>query len=179
MNKNLRLLAFLAIIIGIFYINNKFNNKLLSIYYQAKKIPEIIAMSATVCVLLFPSLVDKELLMNIPILGNLMRSPIFRILFSGLNLGEVDNKDEIKKTDLIKEDVKVNRKVSDSLKKYVAANQKWKCNMCNNLLEATYEVDHINPLYKGGSNEFNNLQALCRNCHGKKTMDDRLKKSNI
>jgi hypothetical protein len=102
MNKNLRLLAFLAIIIGIFYINNKFNNKLLSIYYQAKKIPEIIAMSATVCVLLFPSLVDKELLMNIPILGNLLRSPIFRILFSGLNLGEMDNKDEIKKTDLIK-----------------------------------------------------------------------------
>ena len=47
--------------------------------------------------------------------------------------------------------------------------------MCNNLLDATYEVDHINPLYKGGTNDFNNLQALCRNCHGKKTIDDRLK----
>jgi hypothetical protein len=175
MNKNLRLLAFVAIIIGIFYINNKFNDKLLSYYYQAKKIPEIIALSATICVLLFPSLIDNDLLMNIPLIGNLMRSPIFKILFSGLNLGNIDKKDEIKKNDLVEVDVKRNRKVSDSLKKYVAANQKWKCNMCNNLLDATYEVDHINPLYKGGTNDFNNLQALCRNCHGKKTIDDRLK----
>jgi hypothetical protein len=66
-----------------------------------------------------------------------------------------------KNQNLIKEDVKVNRKVSDSLKKYVAANQKWKCNMCNNLLEATYEVDHINPLYKGGSNEFHIIYKHC------------------
>jgi hypothetical protein len=175
MNKNLRLLAFIVIIIGIFYINNKFNDKLLSFYYQAKKIPEIIALSATICVLLFPSLIDRDLLMNIPIIGNMMSSPIFRMLFSGLNLGNIDKKEEIKKSDLVEVDVKTTRKVSDSLKKYVAANQKWKCNMCNNLLDATYEVDHIRPLYKGGSNDFKNLQALCRNCHGKKTIEDRLK----
>jgi len=31
-------------------------------------------------------------------------------------------------------------------------------------------------LFKGGSNEINNLIALCRNCHGKKTL---LENNNI
>lgn len=69
---------------------------------------------------------------------------------------------------------KDNRNVSQTLKKYVAANQQWKCNYCNNLLDSSYEVDHIIPLYKNGSNDISNLQALCRNCHGKKTIYDKL-----
>jgi hypothetical protein len=64
------------------------------------------------------------------------------------------------------------RKVSEKTKKIVASNQKWKCNICSELLSASYEVDHINPLFKGGSNEIDNLQALCRNCHGNKTISD-------
>ena len=43
------------------------------------------------------------------------------------------------------------------------------------MLDCAYEVDHILALYKGGSNEIDNLMALCRNCHGKKTAKDRLK----
>jgi len=66
------------------------------------------------------------------------------------------------------------RSVSESKKKYIASNQKWKCSHCNQILDNTYEVDHIIPLYKGGSNELNNLEALCRNCHGKKTFKDKL-----
>ena len=59
-------------------------------------------------------------------------------------------------------------------KKYVAASQQWKCNDCKNILDATYEIDHKIPLYKGGNNEIENLAALCRNCHGKKTLKDKL-----
>ena len=69
---------------------------------------------------------------------------------------------------------KSKRRLSESVKKIVASNQRWTCNMCHNILDASYEVDHIIPLYKGGSNDINNLQALCRNCHGMKTINDKL-----
>ena len=66
------------------------------------------------------------------------------------------------------------RNVSESKKKFIASNQKWKCAHCHQLLDNTYEVDHIVALYKGGSNELNNLEALCRNCHGKKTFMEKM-----
>lgn len=68
------------------------------------------------------------------------------------------------------------RKVSDQLKKLVASQQRWNCKKCKNILDATYEVDHILALEDGGNNDINNLQALCRNCHGKKTMEDNIKR---
>jgi 5-methylcytosine-specific restriction endonuclease McrA len=66
------------------------------------------------------------------------------------------------------------RNVSESKKKFIASNQKWKCSHCQSLLDNTYEVDHITALYKGGTNELNNLEALCRNCHGKKTFMEKM-----
>lgn len=68
------------------------------------------------------------------------------------------------------------RKVSDQLKKIVASQQRWNCRKCKNILDATYEVDHIIALEDGGNNDIQNLQALCRNCHGKKTMEDNIKR---
>tara|TARA_B100001057_G_C22625609_1_gene862349 strand:- start:179 stop:598 length:420 start_codon:yes stop_codon:yes gene_type:complete len=78
--------------------------------------------------------------------------------------------------DLVKEkkNKRNKRNINNNVKKFVAANQKWKCSSCNNLLDASYEIDHIIPLYKNGSNDINNLQALCRNCHGNKTIIDSL-----
>lgn len=61
------------------------------------------------------------------------------------------------------------RSVSGTKKKYVAANQGWRCNGCNAQLDAWFEVDHKVRLADGGSNHISNLVALCRNCHGKKT----------
>ena len=66
----------------------------------------------------------------------------------------------------------VKRYVSVKNKKTVASNQKWNCNICKNMLDETYEIDHIRPLYKGGTNNIINLQALCPNCHRKKTIMD-------
>jgi len=66
------------------------------------------------------------------------------------------------------------RQVSQLQKKKKAADQKWLCGHCKDILDASYEVDHIIPLYKGGSNDELNLIALCRNCHGKKTVAERL-----
>ena len=73
----------------------------------------------------------------------------------------------------IKQD-KIKRNVSESLKKMVASDQKWKCNICLKELDFTYEIDHILPLYKGGTNNRDNLQALCRPCHGKKTLTEKM-----
>ena len=61
------------------------------------------------------------------------------------------------------------RSVSQTKKKYIAANQNWKCGECGNQLTAWFEVDHVVRLQHGGSNKVDNLVALCRECHGKKT----------
>ena len=66
------------------------------------------------------------------------------------------------------------RQVSQLMKKKVAAKQQWRCGHCQSILDASYEVDHILALYRGGSNSEENLIALCRNCHGKKTVNERL-----
>jgi 5-methylcytosine-specific restriction endonuclease McrA len=64
------------------------------------------------------------------------------------------------------------RNVSEREKKIVASSQKWCCKSCTELLNHTYEIDHIIPLYGGGSNDRSNLQALCANCHSLKTSYD-------
>ena len=61
------------------------------------------------------------------------------------------------------------RSVSETKKKYVASQQNWKCKHCQTQLTAWFEVDHVQRLEHGGSNEVSNLEALCRECHGKKT----------
>jgi len=61
------------------------------------------------------------------------------------------------------------RSVSETKKKLIASNQNWKCGECREMLKAWFEVDHIKRLDQGGSNDIDNLVALCRNCHGKKT----------
>jgi hypothetical protein len=67
------------------------------------------------------------------------------------------------------------RSVSETKKKYVSAQQGWKCGHCHQQLSATFEVDHKIPLYKGGSNDVSNLVSLCANCHRNKTAMDRMK----
>lgn len=65
--------------------------------------------------------------------------------------------------------IKNKRSVSETKKKYIASQQGWVCGDCKVKLPAWFEVDHIKRLDRGGTNEINNLVALCRNCHGKKT----------
>lgn len=40
-----------------------------------------------------------------------------------------------------------------------------RCAICAMLLFGQFEIDHIKPLSKGGSNEPNNLQLLCPKCN--------------
>ena len=61
------------------------------------------------------------------------------------------------------------RSVGETKKKYVAAKQSWSCGVCEQQLSAWFEIDHRVSLEDGGNNEVDNLVALCRECHGRKT----------
>ena len=66
------------------------------------------------------------------------------------------------------------RSVSETKKKYVASNQSWKCGNCQAQLDHTFEIDHKVRLEYGGGNDVQNLIAVCRNCHGKKTANENM-----
>jgi hypothetical protein len=70
--------------------------------------------------------------------------------------------------------ISTKRSVSETKKKYVAASQNWHCKHCQKQLPAWFEVDHVKKLEYGGSNNIENLEALCRDCHGKKTAFENL-----
>ena len=87
------------------------------------------------------------------------------------NLNENTNYNENTNLNEIPNDIKrkFKRVVSETKKKYIASQQNWKCGNCNQQLNHTFEIDHKTRLEYGGSNDVNNLIALCRNCHGNKT----------
>jgi hypothetical protein len=66
------------------------------------------------------------------------------------------------------------RSVSETKKKFVASKQNWRCGDCGEQLSAWFEVDHKMRLEYGGSNQIDNLVALCRECHGRKTTIENL-----
>lgn len=57
----------------------------------------------------------------------------------------------------------INKKIRDDvLRKY-----KFTCVTCGTKEKLT--IDHIHPVSLGGSNEFNNLQVLCKTCNSRKS----------
>lgn len=56
---------------------------------------------------------------------------------------------------------------SDDIAK-ILESQGYKCVYCKRDIKDEYDVDHIIPLAKGGSNWPKNLQCLCPECNGKK-----------
>jgi 5-methylcytosine-specific restriction endonuclease McrA len=61
------------------------------------------------------------------------------------------------------------KRVGERLRKVVAADQQWQCAHCEELLPASFEIDHVIPVSQGGSSDVSNLVALCPNCHKEKT----------
>lgn len=58
------------------------------------------------------------------------------------------------------------------VKKKVAASQQWKCKACFKLLDECFEIDHVVCKKDGGTDNVSNLQAMCPNCHRRKTNRD-------
>ena len=63
----------------------------------------------------------------------------------------------------------IRKKFSIVTRNKICANQKWCCNICNNTLGSIFVVDHIIPLFLGGTNQEYNLQSLCPECDRYKT----------
>ena len=61
----------------------------------------------------------------------------------------------------------------------VAYKNEYKCTMCDQILPPTFEIDHIQELRDGGEDTFENLQALCPNCHAEKTRANTLKRHPV
>ena len=104
-------------------------------------------------------------------------SPLLSNLNSAQNSGGIHynrTNTELQQQRMMKPTTSSKRSVSETKKKYVASAQGWKCGDCQEQLTAWFEVDHKKRLEYGGSNDINNLVALCRNCHGKKTAMENL-----
>lgn len=175
MNSNTKIFILVVCAIFFFWINYKYKNFFVRTYNWFSGIPKIAIIFVTIIALFAPALlrnravdyfrdflpdsVNKRLDNTTP--KKQVASPAKPIVIPQRG-GKV-------KTSQV-------RKVSEQLKKLVASNQKWNCKSCNNMLDATYEVDHIISLEDGGDNNISNLRALCRNCHGKKTMTDNIRR---
>lgn len=61
----------------------------------------------------------------------------------------------------------------------IAYKSQYKCNACKVLLPPTFQVDHIVELRHGGKDDYDNLQALCPNCHALKTRANDLRRHAI
>lgn len=168
MGSNMKIFILLLILGAMVYVNYRYNNIILKIYNQGSKLPKLMIVFVSVIALFAPKLLKNNLLLE-----------YFKGFLPGNVIDKIDTYQEMKEK--VNQPVlkPVKRNVTESTKKYVAANQQWKCLGCSKMLEATYEVDHKIPLHQGGSNEITNLRALCRNCHGKKTLEDNMRRKNL
>ena len=59
------------------------------------------------------------------------------------------------------------RTIRGSVRKYVMARDNYTCQYCGS--QQNPVIDHIFPFSRGGSNEADNLQVLCRDCNARKS----------
>ena len=91
---------------------------------------------------------------------------IFKSISGGVVIEWVDR---ITKT--IEPEPEVKRKtIKPSLRFEILKRDDYRCQMCGVTAKdgATLEIDHIHPVSKGGTNEPDNLQVLCRDCNAGK-----------
>ncbi len=157
----IKLIIFFIILFALYYFNTYTDGWLISAFTS---MPKLIALAIAIIAIVFPHDYDK-----FPdILSKSYYNKNQNINQNkNQNINQNINQNRIKKS---------KRNITSNIKKYIAANQKWNCNDCGQLLDHSYEIDHKIPLYKGGNNNIHNLQALCRNCHGRKTLIDDIMK---
>lgn len=51
----------------------------------------------------------------------------------------------------------------------IVHDQDFKCALCHYKIPVDFNIDHVVPLWDGGTNDRSNLQGVCVACHGAKT----------
>ena len=95
----------------------------------------------------------------------------FRIISASQDWFQPEHDDAPSSSGARQSGVKVHgRRVTPLMKKKIGEQSGWKCACgCGQKLSFDYHVDHIVPLWKGGTNDETNLQALNPRCHVFKT----------
>jgi hypothetical protein len=71
------------------------------------------------------------------------------------------------------------RKIKPLTRCNIAQMQNNKCNSCSNELTEYFQIDHIIALQYGGTDDEQNLQALCCECHAKKSIIENKRRDKI
>jgi len=148
---NLLILIMIVLFVIIIVSNDKYYHVFNKVYKYLTRMPKMIVIIISLISLFYLKLPDNNILPKSEL-------NVLKTVFHPQQTGQKPEK----------------RSVTESTKKLIAAKQGWKCGNCGKLLDETYEVDHIKPLYKGGSNDITNLMALDPICHRKKTLSDKL-----
>ena len=83
-------------------------------------------------------------------------------------------------TELSKLRTNTRRGINKHIRKEVITEQNDKCNTCNKqLTEYNVNIDHKIGVQFGGTNDLDNLQALCVECHNEKTIKERRNRKKI
>jgi 5-methylcytosine-specific restriction endonuclease McrA len=177
MSSAFKLILFIILAIIFLLINTYYNGIIIRAYNWITGLPKMLLVFITLTIIFAPFLLKNN--KAVDICKDFLPDSISKridIINATKALQIPQNGTQYEKQQIPNLPTSKLRKVSEQLKKIVASKQKWGCKKCNNILEATYEIDHIIALEDGGSNNIDNLQALCRNCHGKKTMEDNIKR---
>jgi rubredoxin len=94
-----------------------------------------------------------------PILGIYQHKGSTLVEWFNLGLPQPEPEPEIKR-----------KSIKPSLRFEILKRDNYRCQMCGVTAKdgATLEIDHIHPVSKGGTNDPDNLQVLCRDCNAGK-----------
>ena len=114
----------------------------------------------------FEKIANVNVVNFIQILDNLNLTETFKTIYRDGGINHSNKKKLLA-------EMKANRDVTDEQKNYIRYEQDDKCVLCSKR-QFQLPVDHIQPLFMGGSNERCNLQGLCEDCHKEKTASERM-----
>ena len=77
-----------------------------------------------------------------------------------------------KQTETTNKSCEKRKKISKDIRHQIAEKQENACGECKQTLTPYFELDHIIGLQFGGTDDESNLMALCRECHGEKSVTE-------